>query len=281
MRGSALASRVRVGLSLFLTLCLVSSSAAAGKLNRASKQARSSSGSNSSSSKSSSHGFDDDDDDSIEAALGELFFLILVLPWSLPHYAVESEREAGAWERVGFQDYPYADRSRGHLKEGDPGVALQLSADSGVDVGGDVWRHGVGLRLQLPLRLDLEADWSTFLEYGEKTDQLTLGRELLALRFAEGESIQFRTGIGPRHLYDDEGWLHGFDVLYGFDLFPGSPVVFSADGSLGSIGHAFSPGVRASLGFLLGRWELRAGWDQRFIGDVSLGGPALGVRVWL
>jgi len=271
-------SRLGIGMAVLLALCFASTTARAGKLDRAGNEAHSQSSSSGSGSSSSHGGGSSEEED----ALGELFLVILSLPWSLPNVLVESGREEGASYRTGFQDYPYAEGSQGHLVEGHPGIALQLSADTGIDVGGDVWRHGLGLRLQFPARLELESEWSLFMEYGDDgTDRLLLGREILAVRFAENESIQFRTGIGPRHLVDDEGWVHGFDVLYGFDLFAGSPMVLSLEGSLGGVGGAFAPGARASLGVMLGRFEVRAGWDQRNIGNVSLGGPALGVRAWL
>ena len=271
----------RPGVSAFVLFAigLTSTTALAAKLGQAGREAHGSSNSNSSRSESTSHSgrarvMTDDE--------FRLWLTIATLPWRIPHAVVENDRERGSSGRVGFERYPYANRSSRHLKEDDPGVAMQLSADTGLDLGGDVWRHGAGLRVQLPMRLDLAADWSLFREYwGAGTDQLILGREYLALRFAEGETIQFRTGIGPRHLHDEDGWVHGVDVLYGFDLFPGSPVVLSAEGSLGGVGKAFAPGVRASLGVLIGRWELTAGWDHRWIGRVSLGGPALGVRLWL
>lgn len=269
--------RLGVATLLAAALCLDSTTALAGKVDRASKAARGNSSSSKSEASSGSGRARTMSDDELR-----LWWTVVTLPWRLPYAVVENDRERGSWQRVGFETYPYANRSHGHLKEDDPGVAIQLSADTGFDLGGNVWRHGAGLRVQLPLRLDLATDWSLFREYtNAEVDSLILGRESLALRFAEGETIQFRTGLGPRHLHDDDGWVHGVDLFYGFDLFPGRPLVLSAEGSVGAIGEAVAPGVRASLGVMLGRFELTAGWDQRWIGRVPLGGPALGVRLWL
>lgn len=178
-------------------------------------------------------------------------------------------------------DPPPAEPTDPGAEHGYP-VAFQLSGETGLDLGGTIWRHQLGARFQFPWRLDVDTDWALFSEYTNKnSDHMVLGREHLALRFAESAKVQFRTGIGARHLWDSQGWVHGFDLTYGFDAFPARPIVLSAEGSLGSLGKAFAPTVRATLGVLIGPVEIAAGWDQRWISDVTFGGPLVALRGWL
>jgi hypothetical protein len=237
--------------------------------------------------------------------------IVLTFPWIGPYQLVEAERPRHADYRMRFARYPYADDARGHIVDpvdpppkldpetglvvADPEdtaaanrpaegelVAAQLSAESGLDVGGAVWRSGFAARLQLPSRIEFDADWSLFSEYTQAgEDRMLLGREHIAFRFAEAPAVQFRTGIGARHLIDEEGGRHGVDLTYGFDAFLSRPVVLGVEGSFGFLGEAAAGALRAQLGFLVNRLELAAGWDYRNIGGVEFSGPFLMVRAWL
>jgi hypothetical protein len=132
------------------------------------------------------------------------------------------------------------------------------------------------------MRLELDTDWSLYREpVAEGVDSTWLGREHLSVRFAESPSIQFRSGIGPQHLHDSLGWVHGFDVTWGFEAFPGRPFVVGFEASAGLLGNAFAGGLSGRIGFMQGPFEVSAGGQWRFIAETPLGGPFLGIRFWL
>ena len=234
-------------------------------------------------------------------ALGQLFAYIVFSPWLLPNYALEDGRPRDAAYRVRFADYPYADHAPGYLSETpswtvastDDGIVLgeqaprsaqsvaaQLAVETGYAAG--IIRNGFVGRLQFPMRLELDTDWSIYRELDlDGVDTTWLGREHLSVRFAESRSLQFRTGFGPQHLRDTLGWVHGFDVTWGFEAFPGRPFVVAFEGSAGLLGKAFAAGVSGRIGVMQGPFEVALGWHQRWIADTPLGAPFLAVRLWL
>lgn len=280
-----------------------------------SSSSSSSSGSGSSSSSSSWSSSDTSGDDSGEDALDAATVMVvgygmyysalaLTSPWWLPHGLLEGDLPDGSAGEVRFANHPYAQGAQGHIlrppalvygwdgiarsSNGDrvqprktQRVAMQLGFESGVGVSDGVMRLGMRARVQFPLRLQLDTDWSLFREHDrDGVDIAMLGRELFSVRFAESPNVFFYSGAGVQHLCDAQGCEHGIDVTYGFEAFPGRPIVFSLEGSLGNVGQAFAPGVRTRLGFLVGPVEASLGWHQRWIGDVPLGGPCLGITGW-
>ncbi len=306
----------RARIATVLVCALLSSTAAAGKLERVGDAARSSSGSSSGSAShgtsSSSHGACTGDGDvDIDGMLIAGLLYVAASPWIVPHSAVEEKRPPGAAERVRFAPYPYADGAAGSLVERRPEhallerdvavdagppvvapgddaqpisrkpVALELGAEAAIGVDEDVVRSGFHVRAQFPSRLGLDTSWSWYRELNGSRDQLGLGREHLNLRFAESTHVAFWTGLGPQHLVDSRGWVHGFDVTWAFQAFPVNPLVIAAEGSLGMLGNAFAPGVRGELGFMLNRFEVSAGYEERWVGGIGLGGPFVSLTAWL
>lgn len=310
----------RVGVATLLTCALLSPPAAAGKLARVGDAARSSSGSSSTHGTSpscrgeggggsSSSSTDADVDGAV--VIGLLY--VAASPWLLPYSAVEEKRPPGAAARVRFAPFPYANGAPGSLLEarpaqalldrdvvvdagppivraapGDAGqpisrkpVALELGAEAAIGVDEDVVRSGFHVRAQFPYRLGLDTSWSWYRELNGSQDQLGMGREHLNLRFAESSHVEFWTGIGPQHLVDSRGWVHGIDVTWAFQAFPVNPLVIAAEGSLGNVGTAFAPGVRGEIGFMLNRFEVAMGYEQRWVGGIGLGGPFVSVTAWL
>ncbi|HET9956753.1 MAG TPA: hypothetical protein VFQ61_19795 [Polyangiaceae bacterium] len=296
----------RLSLAAGLFGFLLSHPVWAGKLDRAGDAARgrSDSSSSSSSSASSSASSDSEGDYSDSSSCcsssgGQAFgvmFYVLASPWTFPHAIVESGRSENGEQRTRFADYPYAPGSTGYLLEQpEPTVfgaapvrapdaqwaAAQLAVESGIGIHDGILRNGVRARLQLPYRLELDADWSVYREADAGVaDQAWIGREHLTVRFAEARAVQFRSGLGPQHYCDGEGCVHGVDLTWGFDAFPGRPVVLSAEGAVGNLGQAFAPSLRARLGFMLGPVEIGAGWQQRWIAGIALGGPHVSVGAW-
>lgn len=292
---------------LVLLATAVPGLARADKLDRASKEARQGSparpaqGSSSRSSGSSSS----------TAIGGELAllipFYIVTAPWWAPNVVVEAERADGSAARARFAPYPYAKGYEGHVVEPYPplsetessyyeaveaerklktkprglSVAAVVGAESGIGLTDGIFRFGITGRFMIPMRLELDSDWSLFREMdGGTEDRLWLGRELLSVRFAESSRVVFRSGIGPQHLCDSQGCVHGVDVTWGFEALPVEPVVFSLEGDIGNAGEALALGARARIGFLLGPIEVSVGYHQRRLGTVDLGGPHLGLSAW-
>ena len=233
--------------------------------------------------------------------MGQLFAYVVLSPWLIPNYALEERRPPDAAYRVRFADYPYADDTPGFLREArllnvasidddmmlpeqapraTQAVAARLGVETGFD--GHIIRQGFDARVQFPMRLELGTDWSLYREPDRQgVDSTWLGREHLTVRFAESPSLQFRSGFGPQHLRDALGWVHGFDVTWGLEAFPGRPVVVAFEASAGLLGKAFAAGLYGKVGVMQGPFEVSVGWHQRWIAEIPLGGPFLAVRFWL
>jgi hypothetical protein len=301
-----------LALSIVLTSAFGQRRAWGGKLDRVSQEARnpSSSGSSSSSSSSSSSepsSSDEYSSSSDDSAVANGLVLVLAgitSPWWGPIYALEHDTPI---RKAGFARYPYVRGRDGWLDIDyespqydpntldDPGrapplpqptskkrdFALQLGAESGY-VFDRVWREGLSLRLQTAVRFEFDATWSLYMEREVGAfDNLALGREHFAWRFAQSSGIQFRTAVGVQHLIDARGDVSGFDAVYGFDAFPGRPVVMSFEGAIGNLGDAFTPRLRGTLGIIGGRFEFALGYEHQWIGKESLGGPFAMWRLWL
>src|SRR5262249_54840870 len=161
-----------------------------------------------------------------------VFYYMVLSPWSIPNMAVEADRPADAAWGTRFADYPYANGAPGFLLDpppyvfaGDPlapeqptdapatqkpppsgpVVAVQVAVEAALS--GATRRDGVRARVQFPLRLELDSDWSRYQELDQGALDVTWwGREHVSVRFAESSGIQFRSGIGPQHWRDAKGW---------------------------------------------------------------------------
>lgn len=302
--GGSLPTRVALG----FTVLLLCAPADAGKLGDAGRATRSPSSNSSSSSSNRSPGDSScssrrDDDDGAQLALW-----ILTSPWSGPYYALESTERGSPT----YEDYPYSHGSNGLLRypEIPPDDALdevpakdplagrsdsasgksmagQIRLEGGYILGG-VYRGGVGGRLMPPGRVELDVNFHALAEalVDGSVDRATFGNAHLGLRFAESEHVQFRTAFGYQQFADKEGVEPGIDFSYGFEAEIGAHLILAASGDLGSAGHAFVWQARATLGVMIDRMEIYAGYDHIGIervgvGDVPLGGPTAGIRAWL
>jgi hypothetical protein len=109
-------------------------------------------------------------------------------------------------------------------------------------------------------------------------------------RFAQTSRVQFRTGLGYRQWTGlSSTTAFGADLMYGFDVFWGRPLVTSVTLDVGNLGAAVVAEARGTLGAMLGSVEIFAGYDHMAIegttsslaAGVGLGGPLLGLRAWL
>jgi hypothetical protein len=186
-----------------------------------------------------------------------------------------------SWRGPPARDIPTPEDESDDAGLSEKRFALTVSGEAGT-VWGGILRSGAALRILTPLRLELDTHWSFLAEPSDEgTDFLALGTSHLTWRFAQSSALQFRTGVGPRHFIDAAGGDVGLDVMYGFDAMIGRPFVLSAYGHLGAVGQAFIWQARGSLGVMVKRTEIFAGYDHSQIGDVALGGPNAGIRLWL
>lgn len=72
----------------------------------------------------------------------------------------------------------------------------------------------------------------------------------------------------------------GVNASTTMDIFPAEPIALSGRFDYGTIWKAHTLQVRGTVGYIVKRWELYAGYELERIGDVLLGGPMLGVRAW-
>ena len=226
-------------------------------------------------------------------------------PWWVPNRVLEGNEPPGSAKAVRFADYPYADGAKGYLlrpptlvygwdgtarsTNGDRVVprrvrrwAGQFGLESGLGVSDGIARFGFRARMQFPSRVQFDTDWSLFREHDrEGIDLVQMGREHLSIRFAESSRVQFHSGIGPQHFCDARSCLHGIDVTWGFEAFPGRPFLFAFEAAVGNLNQAFAPGFRGRIGYFFGSVEASLGWHQRWIAEIPLGGPFLSVAGWL
>jgi hypothetical protein len=275
---------------LLVALLCAAEPAAAGKLDDVRDEVRDSSSSSSDNdSRDSWRDYDDDDYyDHGDSDISPDLLLALFWPFMVP-YAATDDCYGGDYV---YAWYPYADNHPVALastcadrvaREQAVGQswAFQISADVVPQVDA-ILRLDASVRIQTPIRLELESGWSHFRERlptGE-TDQLTIGDLNFVVRFAQSSTAQFRAGLGARVMVDAAGTDPGFNVTYGFDLFPVDPLVISAAVDLGMLGFAGYAQGRFTLGVTLLGGELYAGWDHIQIGGVSLTGPVAGARFW-
>lgn len=102
----------------------------------------------------------------------------------------------------------------------------------------------------------------------------------LTFRFAQNEWVQMHTGVGVRLLTDRSDTRAGVNFLYGMDVFPTKPLVFSSLVEGGTLDSAWVLHGRGTVGVLYRRYEWFGGYDFLRIGSVNLQGPVVGLRLW-
>jgi hypothetical protein len=101
-------------------------------------------------------------------------------------------------------------------------------------------------------------------------------------RHAQTKRVEFRTGVGVR-MFALDRFRAGLDLLYAVDAYFARRGVTRIELHLGTLGHAFAGQVRATVGAMIGRCELYAGYDHSVFvgrGKATLGGPVAGLRAW-
>ena len=216
-------------------------------------------------------------------ALGLLQFTI-GLPWLVPRIFDDPSR-------VGYARRPFADG---------PGV-LRQPADDTQEIPADVRRAALavdvesgyllegavpgvlGLRLGLPRRFELDARVGLLSDiYEQPVKRAVSATSHVTYRFAQGSRFDFRTGVGVR-MFALDAVRAGVDLMYAVDAYIARSVVLRVELHGGTLGQALAAQARSTLGVMLWKAELYAGYDHTVFyrdGSATLGGPIAGLRAW-
>lgn len=211
--------------------------------------------------------------------------ILLASPWWVPHRVLDDPCLDG------YARFPY-ERGAGLLasRACAPEAAAEarkLAFDAALESGFTLSRvlsTSAQLRLQLPRRVEFDTRVSLLRDLAELPRENALGMTShIAFRFARARRVDFRTGVGLR-LYRFDVTLLGVDFLYAFDAYLGRGLIARVELHGGSLGQALAAQARATLGIMVERFELYAGYDHTgfWSGQESarLGGPVAGVRAW-
>jgi hypothetical protein len=164
-------------------------------------------------------------------------------------------------------------------------VAGRLEAEGAYLYKG-LWRSGVAARVGTP-RVDVDSQLSFYLDVPNR-DALYLGDTSLNLAPVAEPRVVWRVGLGARYMLDarlpgpgPREYAMGWNVNTSIDAFPVRPFVISARLDRGTLYHTPVWRARATVGIVRERFELYAGYEHTQIERVALGGPALGLRLWL
>lgn len=181
-----------------------------------------------------------------------------------------------------YPDYPYADGVPGSLIKQTPfeeptrnwSVTAQgftIQETENID------RYGGRLVLEHACRLGIDTETNYWKEPGGSPDQLWTGDANIIFRFAEGEDLQFRAGVGVNWLADGAGAEAGFNLTYGADWYPGRPWIVSTIFDAGWVGGTSLFHNRTTAGVMVGPVEAFAGYDFFQIGSTNFHGPVAGL----
>lgn len=146
-----------------------------------------------------------------------------------------------------------------------------------------VYRGTLGAGVQLAGGIGFETRGSLWYEpLVGRNDKLLFWDGNLLFEVPASPETQLYWGLGVRGLFDPteesetKGGLHGVLRL---DVYPARPWVLRIATTVGAINRAFIAEGQVTLGVQLQRFELYGGYSGWLIGETSLHGPALGVRL--
>jgi hypothetical protein len=220
----------------------------------------------------------DSDGDDVEGFF-ELLDFVFEVPFGLPCAWLGD----GNFARAGFLAYPNCGGA-GYWLPADAGAddkrwTIRPRVEWGTDFD-DLERTGLGLELEHANRLGLDFTWNRWREdLTAGTDELDLGDANFVVRFAQGPNAAFRAGLGLNYLADERDTDLGFNLTYGAD-FVGRWLSAGLETDLGTLGSASLFHLRGTLGLLVSRFELYAGFDWFDIEGVALDSYGFGLRGW-
>lgn len=202
-------------------------------------------------------------------------------------------RGTGVGRCCRYLDYPYFNGAAGYASLGpvretsaeapEPQAwAGRVAAETAYDFDGLV-RTGMRAMLLTPslVEVHLHADaWLEPLDRGG-LDAIGLLGAGLAYRIGSNERSEFRIGAEYRQFMDSTSGRPGIRFFADTNIFFGPPVVVGFGAGAGMIGDAPSWDIRGTLGVMAGPVEVYIGADYERIGDIPIGGPVLGLQLWL
>jgi hypothetical protein len=164
-------------------------------------------------------------------------------------------------------------------------VAGRLEAEGAYLYRG-LWRTGVAARVGTA-RVDVDSQLSFLLDVPNR-EALYLGDTSLNIAPVARPRLVWRVGGGGRYMLDarvpgagPREHALGWNVNTSLDAFPVRPFVISARLDRGTLYQTPVWRARASVGVVRERFELYAGYEHTQIERLALGGPLVGLRLWL
>jgi hypothetical protein len=256
----------------------------------------------------------DDDADLIIACL-----IPIITPFCIIGLAADDNSKGRGLPEVTFFPYPYASGNRGHLTHRPPEYVTLEEPDAGAEAESEdeavillsdarlnhevslsqvtgrlaaeyhydldtIHAPGVSLVFDSALRLGFETKWHHFIEpQGDGLDQLTMGDLNIAVRFVETRRVEAHLAVGGRMMIDPK-LKGGFNGGFRLTAFPTKPLAIAASTDLGNVGRTFFFEGQLTLGALIGRAELFAGYKgiifQSSSDTVLFHGPVAGLSAW-
>jgi len=188
--------------------------------------------------------------------------------------------------------WPYERRSSGWVvdpwkggQEDHRRVTGRLEAEGAYLYRG-LWRSGLAARVGTA-RVDVDSQMSFYLDVPHR-DALYLGDTTFNFAPVAEPRVVWRVGAGARYMLDarvpgtgPREYAMGWNFSTSLDAFPRKPFVISARLDRGTLYHTPVWRARASVGVVRERFELYAGYEHTQVERIPLGGPTLGLRLWL
>lgn len=164
-------------------------------------------------------------------------------------------------------------------------VAGRLSAEGSYQYRG-LLRSGFAARVG-SARVDVDTQLSFYYE-APTQDALYLGDTSLNFAPVALPHVVWRVGLGARYMVDGRlpgqgtrEYAAGWNFTSSIDIFPARPFIISARVDRGVLYETPVWRGRATVGINYKHVELFAGYDHTQVFRVALGGPLVGLRVWL
>ena len=226
-----------------------------------------------------------EDDHSFQSFFGELVVMGFTSPfWGPPVYLQDDYGLDGYFFRHPYQSDQVGLMAIGTLPALNKNLhswSIRMDAEYG-DSFDTTARMGGHALLQSTSRWGLDGgfDYRTENLPSGNQDQLWTGDFNLVYRFAQSETVQYRTGLGFNWLADQVDSEFGFNFTYGADWLPRQPWIISAEIDLGTLGQASLVHGRVTAGIQFRGLEVYTGYDYYGVGGVDLSNLVSGIRIW-
>lgn len=183
-------------------------------------------------------------------------------------------------------DYQYS--LHPYSKGGSPRSFRLDATAEGAYAFNDTARTNAGLRI-FSGALELSAAANLFVApygrgasvFGATVETAWLGDVGGSLASPTADGVHFHYGGGVLYWNNEGQAATGGYGSYGIDFFPMDPIVISTVAKVGGLGGQWYFDVRGTAGVSLGQIEAYVGYSYLSVAGASLGGPLMGIRMWL